>query len=84
MQEIKAIHSPIDPILGDRPPVVHAVEVARAENDLNEVTNALVRLFRKFDLPNGGTLTIEGYGKRLRWDHGDFLAPLARKLLTID
>jgi hypothetical protein len=78
---ITATHVIQDPVLGPQPPVTHAVTVGEFVDDVDTVTNALVGLFRQFDLPNGGTLTVEGYGKTVKWEHDGFLVPLARKLI---
>jgi hypothetical protein len=62
--------------------VTHSVECCEWEYDEHSVVNALARLFRKFDLPNGEILVVEGYGKTIRCEHDGFLFPVARKLLS--
>ncbi len=79
---ITVSHVSQDPILGPQPPKTVAIEHTVGEFDERELVSALMRLFRRFDLPNGGTLTVEGYGKTIDWEHDGFLVPLARKLLS--
>lgn len=81
-ETIRATLRPIDPIMGPQDPVTHEVSVGEFAYDLNSVTEALVTLFRKFYLPNGGTLHVSGYGKNITWEHGGFLVPLAHQLLS--
>jgi hypothetical protein len=79
---ISVTHQSQDPILGTQPPVTYSEVRREWEYDERELTDCLVRLFRRFELPNGGTLTVEGYWKTIQWEHGDFLVPLARELLS--
>lgn len=63
-------------------PVTHEVCVGEFEYDRDNVMQALARLFRKFELPEGSTLRVEGYGKVVQWEHDGFLNPLASILLS--
>jgi hypothetical protein len=86
MNEIEApmlsvTHVNIDPLMGTETPTTHSIETIEWPYDEASVTNALMVLFRRFRLPSGGTMIVEGYGKRIEWEHDGFLVPLARKLL---
>jgi len=77
---ITGTFTPQDPILGARDPVTQSVTVGEWVDDVGTITNALVKLFQKFSLPNGGTIVVQGYGQTIEWEHDGFLVPLARRL----